>query len=233
MKKKTLIALTAVLVIAALIALVVFVFIGDFGQSESTLDLTGTWKVTGQIAEGVVTHIDNEFYVFTDDTASNYRDGNTTPFATSSYTLKPGNYPDYDLFLTEIGREMVVSPCSENLIRLYTNASLYTYLYRYPNADFAPVELDATILEGRWDVAYRYIGDTVLDEQLVFDNGVLRDYRNGSEEPVLTAPFTINADGHLCVESVGMETVVQPCSEDLVFLIEVDTGYVWELRRVN
>ena len=233
MKKKILITLTAVLVIAALAALAVFVFSGDLGGTERTLDLTGTWKVTGQIAEGTFTPAVSEFYVFTGDTASSYRDGSTTPYAASGYTLKAGDYPDFELSLPDIGREMVVSPCSENLVRLYTNASLYTYLYRYPNADFAPVELDASVLEGTWDVAYRYIGDTVLDEQLVFENGELRDYRNGSEEPVLTAPYTVNAEGRLCVESAGMETLVQPCSEDLVFLIEVDTGYVWELRRLG
>ena len=234
MKKKTLIALSSFFVVAALAALLVFAFSGDSSDApENTLNLTGTWRVTGQIAEGVATYIENEFYVFTEDTASNYRDGSTTPFATSSYTLSPGNYPDYDLKLLDLGRNMVVSPCSENLVRLYTNASLYVYLYRYPNADFSPIELDATILEGRWDVAYRYIGDTVLDEQLVFENGELRDYRNGSEEPALVAPYTINEEGHLCVESVGMKTRICPTSEDLVFLIELDTGYVWELRREN
>lgn len=234
MKKKTMIALTSIFVVAALAALLLFVFSGDSDEPVvNTPDLSGTWKVTGQIAGGVATHIDNEFYVFTGDTASNYRDGSTTPYATSSYTLTPGTYPDFDMELPDLGLDMVLSPCTDNLVRLYTNASLYVYLYRYPNADFSPIDLDVNILEGSWDVAYRYIGDTVLDEQLVFENGELRDYRNGSKEPTITAPYTISEEGHLCVDSLGMETRICPTSEDLVFLIEVDTGNVWELRRLS
>lgn len=234
MKKKTLITLTSIFVVVVLAALLAFAFAGDTSDApESTLDLTGTWKVTGQIAEGVATHTENEFYTFTEDTASNYRDGSTTPFATSKYTLTPGSYPHYDLKLPDLGRTMVVKPCSENLICLYSNASSCVYMYRYPNADFSPIELDTGILEGRWDVAYRNTGDTIFEEQMVFENGELRDYRNGSEEPTLIAPYTISEEGYLCVDSAGMKTRFCPTSEDLVFLVELDTGYVWELRRIN
>ena len=234
MKTKIMIALTSVFVIAALAALMIFVFSGDLGtQPDNAPNLTGTWKVIVQVAENIPVHINDEFYVFTADSAANYRDGGAEPYAISSYTVTPGKYPNYNLEFKDLGRTMALAACTDNLIRLYSGTSQYIELYRYPNEDRSLVDLDASILEGSWNVTYRRTDDAGLNEQMVFEAGVLRDYRNGSETPALIAGYEINAEGRLCVASAGMETYVYPCTSELVFLVEVDTGYVWELHRMN
>lgn len=83
MKKKVYIGAAIVIVAIAMIALMVFVFSGK--PAETSLELSGVWKVVKNVNEGSISIPQNEYMIFNDGEASDYRDGNPAPFAKSSY----------------------------------------------------------------------------------------------------------------------------------------------------
>jgi len=83
MKKKVIIGVVAAVVAIAIAVMLVFVFSGK--NAENAFDLSGVWKVAANVNDGVVAIPQNEYMVFSHEEASDYRDGNTEPYVTSSY----------------------------------------------------------------------------------------------------------------------------------------------------
>ena len=81
-KQKTLCAVSALIVLVALAAALIFVFSGDDVQPQTeTINLNGTWIVVGEYNNDVPVFADNQYMVFTGDSASVYKDDTDKPYA--------------------------------------------------------------------------------------------------------------------------------------------------------
>lgn len=75
---------------------------GNVEDSVANIDLCGTWKVLNHAG----TPVDNEYLVFDDTTVNDYRDGNTTPYIQSAYTVKGS-----ELNLTDASKNSLSELC--------------------------------------------------------------------------------------------------------------------------
>lgn len=231
MKKNIPFIVCGVAVVAAIIAMLVFVLSGDNGTTMEPVNVEGTWKVAVYANNGTVTIIDNEYMVFTKDSVSDYRDDTTEPFATSSYTID-GNML---MALPDISRNYTVEKHTENYIRLYEGQSVYMELIRYGNADMSPVDVDTAAFEGKWNIAYRNTSNVYAGDYMVFENGTASQYSGGAGEPVATSSFSWQNGNHLMVDGWSKELVLYPLSDDTVMMVELatDKGFIWEFQRAD
>lgn len=225
MKKKTLYLLGSVFILISIIAMTFFANLNNDAIQSESLNLKGSWRVVAYTANNSTQLIDDEFMVFGDDTASDYRYGEM--FVNSIYSISEGNI----LNLPDISKKYTVDMKSEYNIRLYENASTYMELIRYPEDTITNTEVDNSILIGSWNVIYRNIEESI-DEQLIFTNDELQDYRNGSETPTLSSKYIWKTPSSIFVESISTEMQFHVYSNDIVYFIESGTGYVWVLQRI-
>lgn len=234
MKRNTLmLILGGVIVAIALGCMLLFVLSGNDGgePAAKTIDLEGTWKIASCCQAGMVTLPESEYYVFSGTTASAYRNGESTPYVTSSFELSATSaYADLEMKLPDLSRSYEVSILSDNCIRMYENSDVYMELIRCSSDDRSEISFSEDIVIGNWDVVYRNTTDPIVDEKVTLENGMLHDYRNGSTEPFASAPYYWNESGYLCVDALNAELRCIPMSEDLIFFVEVRTGNVWELK---
>lgn len=235
--KNILFIVGGIFVVAALAVMLVFVLSGNQEDlPDANYDFTGVWKIVADVEAGNVKLPEQEYIVFTEDSASFYRNGVEQPSDVSAYTAKISNsspHTDYKITFSDIAMEYEVAASTENYIRLCQSSTVYLELVRYANADMSDVVLEQEMVVGSWDVAYRNTGDKVFEETICLEDGTLTDYRNGAAEPVATVPYYWNEQGHLCVDALNVEMVCYQLSEDILFFVEVATGYVWELHAVK
>lgn len=236
MKKEKLLFITGGIIIAiALTAMLMFVFSGDDnGELEAVnIKLDGAWKVVAYIQAGTTNIPEQEFFVFSGDTANAYRNDKANPYATSAYTFTATTYPNWELNLSDISRKYTVSVITDNYIRLYESSSVYLELIRYANEDLSDLYFTEDIVVGKWDVVYRNTSEVISDEKLYFHDGTLDDYRNGSTEPVASVPYYWDENNNICVDALGAKMQCYPLSEDVIIFVEAGTGYVWELHTAK
>lgn len=235
-RKKLLFTLGGIFTAVTLAAMLLFVLSGDKitdAPNTVTLDLDGTWKVAAYIQAGSSNLPDREYFVFMDDSASAYRSGESQPYATSSYELTASSYPNLELNFPDISRKYTVSIVTDNYIRLYESSSVYMELIRYANDDLSDLNFGEDVVVGSWNVVYRNTAEVITEEKIHFENSILNDYRNGGSDPVASVPYYWNENGYLCVDALGAEMLCYPLSEDVIFFVEVSTGYVWELHSAK
>lgn len=236
MKKKNLLYIAGgILIAVALTVMLLFVFSGDDnGQPEAiSIKLDGAWKVVAYIQAGTTNIPEQEYFVFSGDTANAYRNDKANPYATSAYTFTPATYPNWELNLSDISRKYTVSVITDHYIRLYESSSVYLELIRYANNDLSDLDFSDAVIIGDWDVFYRNTSETIVDEKLSFKEGTLDDYRNGSTEPVASVPYYWDENGYICVDALDAKMRCYPLSEEVILLVEADTGYVWELHAAK
>ena len=236
MKKKNLLFVVGgVFVVIVLIAMLLFVFSGDDNEELEavTIKLDGAWKVVAYIQADTTNVLDQEYFVFTDETANAYRNDKSTPYATSAYTFTTATYPNWELNLPDISRKYTVSVITDNYIRLYESSSVYMELIRFANKDLSDLDFTEDVVVGKWDVAYRNTSEVIADEKLNFSDGTLDDYRNGSTEPIASVPYYWDENGYICVDALGAKMQCYPLSKDILIFVEADTGYVWELHTAK
>lgn len=236
MKKKNLLFIAGGIFIAvALTAMLLFVFSGDDNEVPEavSIKLDGAWKVVAYIQAGATSIPDQEYFVFTGETANAYRNDKSTPYATSTYTFTAATYPNWELNLSDISRKYTVSVITDNYIRLYESSSVYLELIRYANEDLSDLVFAEDVVVGKWDVAYRNTSEVITDEKLHFHDGILDDYRNANIEPVASVPYYWDEDGYICVDALGAKMQCYPRSEDVIIFVEAGTGYVWELHTAK
>jgi hypothetical protein len=68
---------------------------------------------------------------------------------------------------------------------------------------------------------------------LVIDGATLTDYRNGSTEPTVTVDLSWNEEGQLVAPRLAKIYAVYPNGADEWYLVETDTGFIWQLVRVE
>lgn len=231
MKKKVVYIACGAVILAALIGMLIFVFSGNDGEKTGEKDmvsLVGTWEVAAVVQNDVPTFVDEEFMVFDENKASNYRSGDSEPFASSSYEISADN----KLILPDISRNYTIDKKTENYVRLYENADKYLLLVRYQNSDMSAVTVDKEILIGKWDVVYR-AADEKFEEILEFSNDILNDYRNGSSEPVSTSAYTWQDDKTIFAEKWNKKYEAHSISDKIIVFIECDTGFALELQKAE
>lgn len=225
MKKKIIYVVCGIVLIMVLSALILFAFSGNNALINKIIDVEGTWRVVTYINNDTVTLIENEYMVFSDGQANVYCDGNKEPYASSKFTF------DSSLInLPEISRKYTVDARSKNHLRLYENADTYLYLIRYPNKDMSNLEIDTSIVSGRWDVVYRDSDTNYAGEYLVFDNGMMHDYHEESKEPKATMDYVWN-ENQIMLSTINKTMTLHIISDTEIAFIETDTGYIWELKK--
>lgn len=228
MKKKIFVGIGSVFVVVVLAAMILFATSG--GESAAAepalMNLDGTWKVVSSVQGGAVTLPEEEYLVFAEGKVEAYRDGES--IAVSGYELSASNYPNLSLQMPDISREYVVEVHTDHAIRLYENRTSYMELILWEEEEF--VHKAETAVIGRWKVAYRNTAEPIAEEEIAFTGDVLSDYRNGETEPAARATYYWNESGNLCVDALGVEMRCYPQS-DVLYFVEVATGYVWELHR--
>lgn len=231
MKKKVVYIICGAVILAALIGMLIFIFNGNNAGSDDeqkTINLVGTWEVAAVVQNDTPTFADEEFMVFTEDKASNYRSGNSEPFASSSYEISA----DSKLILPDISRNYTIDQKTDNCVRLYETADKYLLLIRYKNADMSEVAADKEVLIGKWNVLYRS-ADEKFEEVLEFSDDTLNDYRNGSSDPVSTSAYSWQEDKYIFADKWNKKFEFHSISDNTIIFIECDTGIAWELQKAE
>lgn len=234
-KKKLFFMAGGIFIAVALAAMLLFVFSGnDNEQSEAaSIKLDGAWKVVAYIQSGITSIPEQEYFVFTEETAKAYQNDKSNPYATSTYTFTAATSPNWELNLPDISRKYTVSVITDHYIRLYESSSVYLELIRYTNENLDDLVFSEDVVMGKWDVVYRNTSEVIADEKLNFHDGILDDYRNGSTDPVARVPYYWDESGNICVDALGTKMQCYPLSEEVIIFVEAGTGYVWELHAAK
>lgn len=225
MKKKVYIGAAIVIVAIAMIALMVFVFSGK--PAETSLELSGVWKVTKNVNEDSISIPQNEYMIFHNGEASDYRDGDPTPFAKSSYKISGDT-----LELPDISRTYHISQQTEQYISLYTADNTYISLVKADSEETLNSSFDPTSVTGKWNVVYRPTADPIVNEYLIFENGTLADYRDNSETPSIEAAYEWN-DNVIKAPDLGVEMLGSKVAADRIILVDINEGYIWLLTKAE
>lgn len=230
MKHKALLAVSGAIIVVILLGFAFFALGGQPSESSVSIDLSGTWEVAATVQNGAATLIDQEYMVFDETTAEDFRDGSETPYASTEYKIEVSD--TVTLQLVDLSRSYVVEQKSQNIVRLYENPDCYLVLLRSDGMDTETLPSAASVLTGKWRVVYRNTNE-VMDEVLAFDGAQLTDYRNGSQTPTSTMNYEWDEAGFLVVDSLSKTFKPHPRSDDLMILVETDTGDCWELERME
>ena len=226
MTKKIALVASCVFVVVALVVALIFVFSGDTpAPEEKSVSVEGTWKVTAHVANGITTISDNEYIVFDATMANCYKDDLTTPYATSVYSIDGETMKCDDISMTYI-----IDYITDNIIDLYETPDIHMILVRYPNGDMSAIETDASVLDGKWEVVC-HSGSIVSGEYLDFKDGTFDFYRSSPDTPDATTDYVWGEGGHLIVDAWAKDMLVHKIAEDVIILLETESGYVWELKK--
>lgn len=224
MKKNLLITAGSVIVVLAIVAMAIFVMVGEKPEQAKELSLEGTWRVVSYVNGDTASAIENEYMVFGADNACDYRDGAQTPAFESAYTLS-----GTELVLSDISRKYTAQAVTDNIIRLYESKDVYMNLVKY--ADKNEVVLTAEDMMGKWDVVL-HAGSPTVGESLDFKDDGVDIYRNAETEPSVSSAYSL--DGNLLqVEALGLKMSVHKVSDNTIVLVETDTCYNWELTLAD
>lgn len=227
MKKKSIYITCGIFITIAIVAMFVFIFGGENTFDSEKIDVEGTWKVATYINSENITLVDDEYMVFDLEKATNYRNG--AVYLESRYLMEDNS----TIKLKDINCEYRVEKYTDNYIRLYENKNVYMDLIKCFDADLSEKVIDTSIVSGRWNVIYRQTDQVIVDEYLVFEDEVMSDYRNGEVVPVLVSDYSWQYGNHLIAESLGKDMVLNIISDNIIILIETDTGYIMELHKAN
>lgn len=225
MKKKVCIGAAIVIVAIAIITLTVFVFSGK--PAESSLELNGVWKVAKNVTEGSISIPQNEYMIFSNGEASDFRDGNPVPFVESSYKISGDT-----LEFPEISRTYHISQQTEQYISLYTADNTYISLVKADSEETLNGSFDPASVTGKWNVAYRPTEEPIVNEYLIFENGMLSDYRDNSETPSIEAAYEWN-DNVIKAPALGVEMLGSKVAANRIILVDINEGYIWLLTKAE
>lgn len=225
MKKKVSIGVAATVVIVAIAVLVIFVFSGK--NEDKAFDFSGVWKVAVNVSAGTASIPQNEYMVFSEGNVSDYRNGITDPYVTSSYTIA-GDV----IKLSDISRTYHIVQHTPEYISFYANDSTFMTLIKAENENILNDEFDFQSVSEKWNVTYRPTDTPIVNEYLIFNNGVLSDYRNNSEQPAIEAEYEWN-DNIIKAPALGIEMMGARVATNKIILIDISEGYVWLLTKAE
>lgn len=225
MKKNFVVGVASTVVIIAIVVLMVFVFSGK--DEENSFSLSGIWKVAVNVNDGTVSIPQDEFMVFSDNNASDYRDGNAEPFVKSTFKIS-----EDVLELPDISKTYHVVQHTDTCISLYTNDATFVTLVQAESESFMKEPLDTNTVVGKWSVVYRPTEKPIVNEYLFFHEGVLKDYRDNSEQPAIEAAYEWNGCT-IKVPDLGVEMFGARIGSNRIVLVDVHQGFVWLLTEVE
>lgn len=225
MKKKIIVGIATLVVVVAIAVLIVFVFSNK--SEKEALELSGIWKVAVNVSNGDVTIPKDEYMLFTDNEASDYRDGNAEPFVKSAYKIT-----DDVLELPDISKSYHVVQHCDICISLYTNDKSYISLVKAESENILKSDFNSDIVIGKWNVTYRPTEKIIVNEYLTFDNGVLKDYRDNSEQPSIEATYEWNGS-IIKVPDLSMEMQGAKVADNRIVLIDINEGHVWLITKAE
>lgn len=231
MNKKYMYVICILFILVVTGGMLFFVFSGDDGtQNIEKYDIKGVWEVIAQVEKEVPTYVDSEFMVFDDEKAYSYKNDTSKPYISSIYEVTEDN----KVLLPDISIEYVLDGKTENYMRLYEKKDKYLILIKHPNEELQPVEINTDVVNGKWNVVNKLDeSGNKIEEILEFNTDTMLDYRYGSEEPSATSAYSWKEDNILYADNWKKEYEYHPLSKDIIVFIEIDTGMVMELHRID
>ncbi len=224
-KQKILCAVGSAIVVIAVAIALVFVFSGK--NSEPQVNLEGTWVVGCDYNNGSLTFPEKQFMVFTKDSVTVYKDGSTTPFAQSAYSIDGSN----QMKVPALSREYNVVKRTDNCYALYQNGEQYIILIRNSSDELIEESVDSTILTGKWNVVMK--GDQFNNgEVLNFVDNKLEYFKTPGEAASIVADYVITDGKILTVDEMNFKVKCYYLDDNTVLFVQ-DGETVWELSRVT
>ena len=229
-KKNLLIAGIAAALVVVVAVVLVIVFSGGRTPQESDQPLSNTWKVVKEVKGDAVKYPTNGFFVFTEDKATEYRDGEASAYVVSDYTYTPKEGAPGVLEMPAFSQIYAVEVFTSNYIRLYENDTDYKELIRYGNADRAVLNASEDSISGRWDVFFRGSGVNCREEWIVFATSLMMHNLDNNDASIADA-FYWDANGCVCVDAINLKLKCYPLTDEIVMFVDVNTDTVWELHK--
>jgi len=224
MKNKIFIAIGSLIIVLAVGAAVIFLISTKNLEPASTnFEFDGTWKLYN--VNAVMT--DEQYLVFDKGIVNGYKNKNGTPNITSKFEYSMGM-----LKLTDADMEYKADRITDNYLALYDSNRTEFALVRSMGNGIDDQNFEWDLLAGSWDVVL-HGKNFVENEQMVFDETTVKDYRDGNATPYLNSTYTIKEKGMLVIDSMGLELNLCYLDSTLTILVETNTGYVYELTRNN
>lgn len=215
MRKRRLIIAGGILIVVVITATIYFIL-----NTESTLaptvDLNGTWCVY-QYAEN---RQEDEFIVFQDGMAADYRGENEELHIKSAYT-----YNDGKLVLTDVEKEFIVRVISENNIIMLEPDGREWKMIKVANGDRNIANLTVASIVGKYNVV-RVAGSERTNEMMIFTDTSFKNIRNGNE--FMSCEYELVSSQLMKVEEISKEYIAYK-NGDVLLLIDKADWYVWEL----
>lgn len=218
MKKKGIVILGGILIVAVFVVVICFVVFSGKSNATVTIDLNGTWYVY-QYAEYKV---ENEFMVFENGKVSDYRDGSIEPYVSSTYT-----YEEDSLKMPDISKDFTVRIISDNNIILIEPDTKEWKMIRIASADKEVTAVTPSDLVGEYNVIM-FAGEPRNNETMIFTDSMLTDIRDGKE--YISCSYEIVSDNLLNALDIKKEYSVFK-NGNILMLIDNADNYVWEMTE--
>ena len=229
MKKKILFILGSVFVVCVLVGVILFITLSgenNNNNNENNDDNSNSFILDGKwyVFKYGDDFISDEIMIFNNGQFSDYRGTLENPAFSSSYT-----YEEDSLVLSDLNKQFVVRVVSNNYIIFIEPNTKEWKLIRVADCDNDINNVTSAQIVGEYQLLM-VAGEERQNEKLVFSENSFVDYRNG--EQFLQSSYEI-LNGHTLVATdVSMEFYVF-VYKDALLLIEKNTGYVWELKKIN
>lgn len=225
MKKKVTVGVVATIVVVVIVALIVFVIFGE--DKSKPIDLSGVWKIAVVVTDGTVDIPENEYMVLDANEAKDYRNGENKPYAASAYKVN-GDV----LELSDVSRTYHIVAHTESCISLYTSEKTFMTIVKAESENILNTPFDYSTVSGKWNVVYRPTDAQINNEYLLFNEGILLDYRDNSATPTVTAEYQWN-ENVIQVPSLKIEMKGFIVASNRLVLVDITKGYVWELTKAE
>lgn len=212
----------AVLIVVVITAMLWFIITKknntDTGKKSFCFD--GTWLIY-QYGE---THILDEFMVFDGKQIADYRGNNSDAYFTAEFTYENG-----ELQIESISKSFSVKILSEYRVSLVEPDTREWKMLRVSKGKFDEIEqVTAPAMVGSYRVIS--VANTARSgENIIFSRTELEDLRDG--ESYMRCTYQIS-EHYMKIENLEEDYLVYKI-EDMIFLIGMDTGYVWELQMIE
>lgn len=225
MNKKTLSALS-VAVAAFIVAMLCFVFITPPSSEQKQADISGKWQIISEITGP-------ESFERVENTYVSFENGEFKQFVSSELKAQSGyTYKNNIISLVDLGKEYTVLEVSPEFLKLCPDSSNLNYcisLIAYNGDDFKADK--QSYIKGSWKLVCK-AGAAVQGEVISFDGESLHNFKNGESTPSASAEYYFDKNGILCCEKMNQRVEVIAVSDTLMFFLELESGYIWQLERM-
>lgn len=223
MKKRMIWIICSIVVILAIVAMLLFIVKGKKADVESD-SMLGTWLILAEKENGVVNvPEENQFLVFDEEYVNKFIDNGSEAVFTDEYEYKGSNL----LTLKKSGLSYHIENKGNNIYSLWQDDNNSYNIVRYPDASRNKVIVDKKILINQW-IVYRNGQDS--NEEIVFSDNDMKDYRDDKEKPFITSNYEWRDDKTLVIEAIDLCVRYMPLSDKEINFVDESTGEVMNLQ---